>query len=59
MIFGWHGGDVRITVFWDVTSCSLVEISRRFEGTRRPLLKYIYLFSSGLHGMKIWKISTN
>lgn len=35
---------IRIAVFWHVMSYSLVEISRRFEGTLRPLLKYICVF---------------
>jgi hypothetical protein len=31
-ISGFHGGNMKMTVFWDVAPCSLVEIYRRFRG---------------------------
>jgi hypothetical protein len=30
-ISGYHGGE-KMTVFWDVAPCSLVEVYRRFRG---------------------------
>jgi hypothetical protein len=31
-ISSYHGANMKITVFWDVGPCSLVEIGRRFKG---------------------------
>jgi hypothetical protein len=47
-ISGSHGMSMKMTVFWDVTPCSLVEVYRHFRGACCMLVREVLLLEHTL-----------